>query len=67
MSVTMIGLDTAKAAFPSARHFAAWLGPVPRQRSTGGKTAGGMPPAGRITKDGIFRRAWPEASTLRGA
>jgi transposase len=34
-------------AFPSARHFAAWLGLVPRQRSTGGKTR-----LGRITKAG---------------
>jgi error-prone DNA polymerase len=34
-------------AFRSARHFAAWLGPVPRQRSTGGKTR-----LGRITKAG---------------
>jgi error-prone DNA polymerase len=38
--------------FRSARHFAAWLGLVPRQRSTGGKTVGGMPPTGRITKAG---------------
>ena len=34
-------------AFRSARHFAAWLGLVPRQRSTGGK-----PRLGRITKAG---------------
>ncbi len=34
-------------AFESARHFAAWLGLVPRQRSTGGKTR-----LGRITKTG---------------
>ena len=34
-------------AFPSARHFAAWLGLVPRQHSTGGKTR-----LGRITKAG---------------
>jgi error-prone DNA polymerase len=34
-------------AFRSARHFAAWLGLVPRQRSTGGKTR-----LGRITKAG---------------
>jgi len=33
--------------FPSARHFAAWLGLVPRQHSTGGKTR-----LGRITKTG---------------
>ena len=33
--------------FKSARHFAAWLGLVPRQYSTGGKTR-----LGRITKDG---------------
>ncbi len=39
-------------AFESARHFAAWLGLVPRQHSTGGKTVGGMPPTGRITKTG---------------
>ena len=38
--------------FRSARHFAAWLGLVPRQHSTGGKTVGGMPPTGRITKAG---------------
>jgi len=35
------------AAFESARHFAAWLGVVPRQHSTGGKTR-----LGRITKTG---------------
>src|SRR5215213_7700190 len=35
------------AAFKSARHFAAWLGLVPRQHSTGGKTR-----LGRITKTG---------------
>lgn len=40
-AVTNIGL------FKSARHFAAWLGLVPRQRSTGGKTR-----LGRITKAG---------------
>jgi transposase len=34
-------------AFRSARHFAAWLGLVPRQHSTGGK-----PRLGRITKAG---------------
>jgi error-prone DNA polymerase len=34
-------------AFRGARHFAAWLGLVPRQRSTGGKTR-----LGRITKAG---------------
>jgi len=34
-------------AFTSARHFAAWLGLVPRQHSTGGK-----PRLGRITKAG---------------
>ena len=34
-------------AFKSARHFAAWLGLVPRQHSTGGKTR-----LGRITKMG---------------
>src|SRR3954451_18216972 len=34
-------------AFKSARHFAAWLGLVPRQHSTGGKTR-----LGRITKIG---------------
>jgi transposase len=33
--------------FPSARHFAAWLGLVPRQNSTGGKSH-----LGRITKAG---------------
>jgi transposase len=33
--------------FKSARHFAAWLGLVPRQHSTGGKTR-----LGRITKTG---------------
>lgn len=35
------------SAFRSARHFAAWLGLVPRQHSTGGK-----PRLGRITKAG---------------
>jgi error-prone DNA polymerase len=34
-------------AFKSARHFAAWLGLVPRQHSTGGRTR-----LGRITKAG---------------
>ena len=34
-------------AFKSARHFAAWLGLVPRQHSTGGKVR-----LGRITKTG---------------
>jgi error-prone DNA polymerase len=34
-------------AFKSARHFAAWLGLVPRQHSTGGKTR-----LGRVTKAG---------------
>jgi error-prone DNA polymerase len=34
-------------AFRSARHFAAWLGLVPRQHSTGGRTR-----LGRITKTG---------------
>jgi transposase len=40
-------------AFTSARHFAAWLGLVPRQNSTGGK-----PRLGRISKqgDGNLRR-----------
>jgi transposase len=33
--------------FPGARHFAAWLGLVPRQHSSGGKTR-----LGRITKSG---------------
>ncbi|KXV02699.1 transposase [Gluconobacter potus] len=40
-SVTDIG------AFDTARHFAAWLGLVPRQHSSGGKTR-----LGRITKTG---------------
>jgi transposase len=35
------------SAFASARHFAAWLGLVPRQNSTGGK-----PRLGRISKQG---------------
>jgi transposase len=35
------------SAFKTARHFAAWLGLVPRQYSTGGKTR-----LGRITKTG---------------
>jgi error-prone DNA polymerase len=35
------------SVFKSARHFAAWLGLVPRQYSTGGKTR-----LGRITKTG---------------
>jgi error-prone DNA polymerase len=38
--------DTIKT-FPSARHFAAWLGLVPRQHSSGGKIH-----LGRITKAG---------------
>lgn len=47
-TVTDVGL------FGSARHFAAWLGLVPRQHSTGGK-----PRLGRITKAGN-----PEIRTL---
>ena len=35
------------ASFKSARHFAAWLGLVPKQHSTGGKTR-----LGRVTKAG---------------
>jgi transposase len=38
--------DSVKS-FKSARHFGAWLGLVPRQHSTGGKTR-----LGRITKTG---------------
>lgn len=38
---------TDASAFKSARHFAAWLGLVPRQHSTGGKAR-----LGRITKTG---------------
>ena len=38
---------TDAGAFRSARHFAAWLGLVPRQHSTGGKAR-----LGRITKAG---------------
>jgi error-prone DNA polymerase len=37
----------AIGSFKSARHFAAWLGLVPRQHSTGGKTR-----LGRVTKAG---------------
>ena len=40
-------LGDNSAAFRSARHFAAWLGLVPRQHATGGK-----PRLGRITKAG---------------
>ena len=48
--------------FESARQFMGYLGLVPGERSTGEQVR-----RGGITKDGIFRRAWPEASTLRGA
>lgn len=56
MQVPGIGSQTATAIlasvpdpslFRSSRHFAAWLGLVPRQYSTGGKTR-----LGRITKQG---------------
>jgi len=56
MAIPGIGLQTATALlasapdprqFKSGRHFAAWLGLVPRQYSTGGK-----PRLGRITKRG---------------
>ena len=56
MAIPGIGLQTANALlasapdprqFKSGRHFAAWLGLVPRQYSTGGK-----PRLGRITKHG---------------
>jgi transposase len=43
IAVTVVDI----AMFKSARHFAAWLGLVPRQHSTGGKTR-----LGRITKAG---------------
>jgi error-prone DNA polymerase len=45
-------VGTGIGNFKSARHSAAWLGLVPRQHSTGGKTVGGMPPTGRITETG---------------
>ena len=43
----MAATITDFGVFTSARHFAAWLGLVPRQHSTGGKTR-----LGRITKTG---------------
>ena len=48
--------------FDSPRRLMAYLGPVPSESSTGERVR-----RGGITKDGIFRRAWPEAPTLRGA
>ncbi len=45
MNVTTVGIDLAK--FDNGRQLAAWLGRVPRQYSTGGKTR-----LGRITKQG---------------
>jgi transposase len=48
ITASLIAATVADAgAFRSARHFAAWLGLVPRQYSTGGKTR-----LGRITKAG---------------
>ena len=43
----LVSSVTNPASFRSARHFAAWLGLVPRQNSSGGKTR-----LGRITKGG---------------
>ncbi len=48
VTASMIAATVADIrVFKSARHFAAWLGLVPRQHSTGGKTR-----LGRITKAG---------------
>ena len=49
MSASLIAATVGAniGSFKSARHFAAWLGLVPRQHSTGGKTR-----LGRITKAG---------------
>ena len=48
VTASMIAATVADiGVFKSARHFAAWLGLVPRQHSTGGKTR-----LGRITKAG---------------
>ena len=46
--------------FQSARHFAAWLGLVPRQHSTGGKTC-----LGRITKMGNRERLLSGSGVVR--
>ena len=46
-SLTAATVGGGIGAFKSARHFAAWLGLVPRQHSSGGKTR-----LGRITKAG---------------
>jgi transposase len=43
----LVSSVTEPTAFKSARHFAAWLGLVPKQNSSGGKTR-----LGRITKGG---------------
>jgi len=48
ITASLIAVTVADiSVFKSARHFAAWLGLVPRQHSTGGKTR-----LGRITKTG---------------
>ncbi len=48
ITASLIAVTVADiGVFKSARHFAAWLGLVPRQHSTGGKTR-----LGRITKTG---------------
>jgi transposase len=46
-SLTAATVGDSIGGFPSARHFAAWLGLVPRQHSSGGRTR-----LGRITKAG---------------
>ena len=46
-SLTAAAVGEGIGGFKSARHFAAWLGLVPRQHSSGGKTR-----LGRITKAG---------------
>jgi transposase len=48
--------------FAKPRQLTAYLGLVPSEHSSGGTRR-----QSAITKDGIFRRAWPEAPTLRGA
>jgi transposase len=48
--------------FDTLRQLMAYLGLVPSESSTGKQVR-----RGGITKDGVFRRAWPWAPSLRGA
>ena len=48
-------------AFASGRDLSAWIGPVPKQRATGGKArAGSISKAGNrsLRHNGLFREIW---------